>query len=351
MLLIRKTPHKIVVANLDMSKNNETPLLSVRSLRTHFDTDSGVVKAVDGVSFELMRGKTLGIVGESGSGKSVTSLSIIGLIPPAGKIVSGEIKFNGADLTKLDPDGMRKIRGKQIGMVFQDPMSSLNPFLRIGTQIVEVIEQHLDLSRQDARKKAVAMLELVGIPDAAARIDDYPHQFSGGMRQRAMIAMALACSPALLIADEPTTALDVTIQAQILDLIKDLQERMGTSVILVSHDLGVVAGSTDRILVMYAGCVMEYGATDDLFDRPQNPYTRALLRCVPNPENDGEELFQIAGSPPDPGQLPPGCPFAPRCPQVFDKCTQSPPLFETSDNHYSACWLHAGKEQSVTHNI
>src|SRR5579885_872891 len=332
MLLIRKTPHKIVVANLDMSKNNETPLLSVRSLRTHFDTDSGVVKAVDGVSFELMRGKTLGIVGESGSGKSVTSLSIIGLIPPGGKIVSGEIKFNSADLTKLDPEGMRKIRGKQIGMVFQDPMSSLNPFLRIGTQIVEVIEQHLDLSRQDARKKAVAMLELVGIPDAAARIDDYPHQFSGGMRQRAMIAMALACSPALLIADEPTTALDVTIQAQILDLIKDLQERMGTSVILVSHDLGVVAGSTDRILVMYAGCVMEYGATDDLFDRPQNPYTRALLQCVPNPENDGEELFQIAGSPPDPGQLPPGCPFAPRCPQVFDKCTQSPPLFETSDN-------------------
>ena len=321
--------------------NDNNHLLSVRDLRTHFTTERGVIKAVDGVSFNLTKGQTLGIVGESGSGKSVTSLSIIRLVPqPAGQIVSGQIEFKGQDLVKLSADEIRKIRGKQIAMVFQDPMSSLNPFLKIGSQLVEMITLHLKLSPNAARQKAIEMLELVGIPDAATRIDDYPHQFSGGMRQRVMIAMALSCSPELLIADEPTTALDVTIQAQILDLIKELKNRMGTSVILVSHDLGVVAGSTDHILVMYAGTVMEYAPTDALFDNPANPYTKSLLKCVPNPELDTEELFQIPGSPPDLSRLPAGCAFAPRCPDVFEKCTQRPPLFQLNENHHSACWLH-----------
>ena len=324
-----------------MSTNGSKHLLSVRDLRTHFNTDRGVIKAVDGVSFNLNKGQTLGIVGESGSGKSVTSLSIMGLVPrPAGQIVSGAIQFKGQDLVKLNSEEIRKIRGKQIAMVFQDPMSSLNPFLKIGSQLVEVITLHLQLSKSAARQKAIEMLEIVGIPDSSTRIDDYPHQFSGGMRQRVMIAMALSCSPELLIADEPTTALDVTIQAQILDLIKDLKDRTGTSVILVSHDLGVVAGSTDHILVMYAGTVMEYASTDALFESPQNPYTQSLLKCVPNPELDKEELFQIPGSPPDLSRLSGGCAFAPRCPSAFDKCDQRPPLFQINENHYSACWLH-----------
>src|SRR6187399_2298404 len=250
-------------------------LLSVRNLRTHFDTDGGVVKAVDDVSFELEPGKTLGIVGESGSGKSVTNLSIMRLIPsPPGRIVSGEVLFGGKDLLKLPTEEIRKVRGKRIGMIFQDPMSSLNPFMRISRQLMEVTELHMGHSWKQAREHAVNMLQLVGIPDAVARIDSYPHEFSGGMRQRVMIAMALSCKPELLIADEPTTALDVTIQAQILDLIQTLKQETGTSVIMITHDLGVVAGMTDRIIVMYAGKVFEQARTTELFSLPGNPYTK-----------------------------------------------------------------------------
>jgi len=319
-------------------------LLSVRNLRTHFDTDGGIVKAVDDVSFDLAPGKTLGIVGESGSGKSVTNLSVMRLIPaPPGRIVSGEVIFGGKDLLKLSTEEMRHVRGKRIGMIFQDPMSSLNPFMRISRQLMEVTELHMGHSGKQAREHALEMLHLVGIPDARARMDSYPHEFSGGMRQRVMIAMALSCRPELLNADEPTTALDVTIQAQILELIKKIKTEIQTSVILITHDLGVVAGMADSIIVMYAGKVFERAPSFELFEKPGNPYTKGLLMSVPNPRSARGELYQIPGLPPDPANLPPGCPFAPRCEKVQDICRREfPPLVQLTPDHESLC--HFAKE-------
>ena len=322
-----------------MTQSNGS-LLTVNNLRTWFQTEDGVVKAVDGVTFTLEKGETLGIVGESGSGKSVTNLSVMRLIPdPPGKIVEGEIVFDGTDVCALSLDEMRKIRGKRMAMIFQDPMTSLNPFLKISTQLMEVTELHLGHTKQQAYDHAVKMLKTVGIPDAESRADNYPHEFSGGMRQRVMIAMALSCDPELLIADEPTTALDVTIQAQILELIKDLKARMGTSVILITHDLGVVAGMTDKIIVMYAGKIFEQAPTRELFAKPANPYTEGLLRSVPDPAHEqGKELYQIPGLPPDVAHLPPGCPFQERCYRVEDICRREfPPFVQINDNHHSLC--------------
>lgn len=314
-------------------------LLSVKDLRAWFDTEDGVVKAVDGVSFDLQQGETLGIVGESGSGKSVTNLAILRLIPqPPGRIVSGEILFEGEDVLKLNPSELRGLRGRRISMVFQDPMTSLNPFMRISKQLMEITQLHLGHSKAEAREHAIKMLETVGIPDARARVDHYPHEFSGGMRQRVMIAMALSCRPKLLIADEPTTALDVTIQAQILELIKRLKAETGTSVILITHDLGVVAGITDHIIVMYAGKVFEKAPTRELFAKPGNPYTHGLLRCVPDPGAERGALYQIPGLPPDVARLPPGCPFAPRCPRAEEVCRREfPPFVRLSADHSSLC--------------
>jgi oligopeptide transport system ATP-binding protein len=322
-----------------MSIHNGT-ILSVNDLKTYFQTEDGVVKAVDGITFTLEKGETLGIVGESGSGKSVTNLSVMRLIPePPGKIVSGDIIFDGIDVRALSIDDVRKIRGKRIAMIFQDPMTSLNPFLKISTQLMEVTRLHLGHSKRQAREHALKMMKMVGIPDAENRIDNYPHEFSGGMRQRVMIAMALSCDPELLIADEPTTALDVTIQAQILELIKDLKTRMGTSVILITHDLGVVAGMTEKIIVMYAGKVFEQAPTRELFAAPANPYTKGLLKSVPDPAHEqGKELYQIPGLPPDVAHLPPGCPFAERCDRVQDICReQYPPFVQIAEDRYSLC--------------
>ncbi|HZJ42424.1 MAG TPA: ABC transporter ATP-binding protein [Pyrinomonadaceae bacterium] len=321
-----------------MTQKNGT-LLEVNELRTYFNTDDGLVKAVDGISFQLHRGETLGIVGESGSGKSVTNLSILRLIPdPPGKIVSGEVLFNGEDILLLPSDAVRKIRGRRIAMIFQDPMTSLNPFMRISRQLMEMTELHLGHKRAQAYEHAIRMLETVGIPDARMRVDDYPHEFSGGMRQRVMIAMALSCHPELLIADEPTTALDVTIQAQILELIKKLKQDTGTSVILITHDLGVVAGMTDHVIVMYAGKIFEQARTRELFATPGNPYTKGLLRSVPDPTAEQGKLYQIPGLPPDVAHLKPGCPFAPRCERVEEICRQEfPPFVQLNADHFSLC--------------
>src|SRR2546423_9020629 len=314
-------------------------LLSVKDLRVYFEAEDGTVKAVDGINFEVKRGETLGIVGESGSGKTVANLALMKLVPtPPGKIVSGSINFNGADILKLSPAELRDLRGKRIAMIFQDPMTSLNPFMRISKQLMEVTRLHLGHSKGEAREHAIRMLEVVGIPDAEARIESYPHEFSGGMRQRVMIAMALSCQPELLIADEPTTALDVTIQAQILELIKRLKGETGASVILVTHDLGVVAGMTDHIIVMYAGKVFEQAPTGELFERPGNPYTRGLLRSVPDPAAEQGKLYQIPGQPPDLARLPSGCPFAPRCERVQEICRRVfPPFVQLTSEHYSLC--------------
>jgi oligopeptide transport system ATP-binding protein len=336
-----------------MNNNNGT-ILSVNDLKTYFQTEDGVVKAVDGITFELKKGETLGIVGESGSGKSVTNLSVMRLIPePPGKIVSGDIRFNGIDVRSLSIDEVRKIRGKRMAMIFQDPMTSLNPFLRISTQLMEVTQLHLGHTKEQAYSHAIKMLKTVGIPDAENRVDSYPHEFSGGMRQRVMIAMALSCDPELLIADEPTTALDVTIQAQILELIKDLKTRTGTSVILITHDLGVVAGMTEKIIVMYAGKVFEQAPTKELFATPANPYTKGLLKSVPDPAHEqGAELYQIPGLPPDVAHLPPGCPFNERCERAQEICFREfPPFVEINANHRSLC--HFAKEvyaESVAEN-
>jgi oligopeptide transport system ATP-binding protein len=321
-----------------MMPTNET-LLEVKDLRTYFHTDDGTLKAVDGISFVLKRGETLGIVGESGSGKSVTNLSIIKLVPtPPGELVSGEILFDGHDILALPEPAVRKIRGRRIAMIFQDPMTSLNPFLRISRQLMEITELHLGYSKAQAYEHAIKMLETVGIPDARKRVDEYPHQFSGGMRQRVMIAMALSCKPELLIADEPSTALDVTIQAQILELIKKLKEETGTSVILITHDLGVVAGMTDQVIVMYAGKLFEQAPTRELFARPGNPYTKGLLRSVPDPTSEQGTLYQIPGQPPDVVHLPPGCPFAPRCERAEEIChSEFPPLVQLTSDHTSLC--------------
>ena len=322
-----------------MTSNADGNLLEVRNLRTYFETDDGVVKAVDNISFQLTRGETLGIVGESGSGKSVTNLSIIRLVPtPPGKIVSGEVLFNGADLMALSDNAIRKIRGRRIAMIFQDPMTSLNPFMKISRQLMEMTELHLGHTKEQARAHAIRMLETVGIPDARERADSYPHEFSGGMRQRVMIAMALSCEPELLIADEPTTALDVTIQAQILELIKKLKRETGTSVMLITHDLGVVAGMTDHVIVMYAGKIFEQARTTELFALPGNPYTKGLLRSVPDPTDEQGKLYQIPGLPPDVAHLKPGCPFAQRCDYTQDICRREfPPFVQLNSDHYSLC--------------
>ena len=317
------------------------PLLEVRNLETHFKTQDGVVKAVNNVSFHVDRGETLGIVGESGSGKSVTSLSVMRLIPtPPGKIVGGQIMFDGENLLDYTEEEMRTIRGNRIAMIFQDPMTSLNPVLTIGRQITESLELHMKLSQKEARNRAAELLGMVGIPSAAKRLDDYPHQFSGGMRQRVMIAMAISCNPELLIADEPTTALDVTIQAQILELISRLQRELGTAVIVITHDLGVVAGMSDRVMVMYAGRVVEEGPTEVIFGQPRMPYTIGLLRSIPRLDQDVKrKLTPIRGLPPDLIGLPQICSFSPRCDYfVAGKCDQqTPPLREVGDDHRAAC--------------
>ncbi len=322
----------------------EEVILRVKDLRTYFKTDEGTVKAVDGVSFDLRKGETLGIVGESGSGKSVTNLSIINIIPsPPGKIAGGEILFMGGDLLKMSSGQIRSIRGNKISMIFQDPMTSLNPFLRISTQMTETIILHQGLSKESAREKAIDMLKLAGIPAPEKRIDAYPHQFSGGMRQRVMIAMSLSCNPEILIADEPTSALDVTIQAQILDLIKDLTARLGTAVILITHSLGVVAGMCDTLCVMYAGRIVERGATNDVFADPRHPYTQGLIKSVPRLDVvSGNRLSSIRGQPPNVIDLPDCCPFYPRCDKVMDRCRRKYPALSGVDHGRSvACWLYS----------
>jgi oligopeptide transport system ATP-binding protein len=318
-------------------------ILEVRNLRTYFSTDDGIVKAVDGVSFALAKGETLGIVGESGCGKSVTSLSVMRLIPsPPGRIMSGDVLLDGASVLEMDQHALRALRGARISMIFQDPMTCLNPFLRVSTQLVETLRLHQKLRRREAKDKAVEMLRMVGIPKPERRIDDYPHQFSGGMRQRVMIAMALSCNPEILIADEPTTALDVTIQAQILEIIKELSRKLGTAVILITHDLGVVSGMCDRINVMYAGRVVERGVTDVIFADPKHPYTRGLIRSVPRLDRGtGERLFSIPGAPPSLIDMPECCPFHPRCEHAMEACRkQYPPETDFGDGHRVHCWLY-----------
>ena len=318
-------------------------ILRVKDLRTYFNTDEGTVKAVDGVSFDLRKGETLGIVGESGSGKSVTNLSIINMIPsPPGKIAGGEVFFMGEDLLKMSANGIRRIRGNKISMIFQDPMTSLNPFLRISTQMTETIILHQGLDKKAAKGKAIDMLKLAGIAAPEKRIDQYPHQFSGGMRQRVMIAMSLSCKPEILIADEPTSALDVTIQAQILDLMKDLTARLGTAVILVTHSLGVVAGMCDTLCVMYAGRIVERGATDAVFAEPKHPYTQGLIKSVPRLDiASGARLSSIRGQPPNVIDLPDCCPFYPRCDSAMDICKRKyPAVSRFAEGRSVACWLY-----------
>ncbi|PRZ13918.1 oligopeptide transport system ATP-binding protein [Laceyella sediminis] len=317
-------------------------ILEVKDLHVSFKTYKGEVKAVRGVDFHLNKGETIAIVGESGCGKSVTSQTIMRLIPnPPGVIKQGEIIFEGTDLTKASEKQMEKIRGSEISMIFQDPMTSLNPTLTIGTQIMEGLIKHQKLDKKTAREKAIEMLRLVGIPSPESRLDQYPHQFSGGMRQRAMIAIALACQPKVLIADEPTTALDVTIQAQIIDLMKALQEKTGTSIILITHDLGVVADIADRVVVMYAGKVVESGKLEEIFYQPKHPYTWGLLGSMPRLDlSRDQELLPIMGTPPNLLDPPQGCPFAARCQHAMSICTQEmPELDEVSSTHQVACWL------------
>ena len=316
------------------------PLLSVRDLKTHFRTDDGVVKAVDGVSFDLARGETLGIVGESGSGKSVTCLSVLRLLPsPPAFFPSGEISFEGRSIFDLSPTEMENLRGDNIAMIFQDPMTSLNPYLTVERQLTEVLQVHRSMDRRTARGHCIEMLEKVGIPQPNKRIDQYPHEYSGGMRQRVMIAMALLCKPRLLIADEPTTALDVTIQAQILELIDELKDELNMSVILITHDLGVVAGTTDRIAVMYAGRIVEQGRTEEVFEQPKHPYTRGLLASVPRMDKQESMLSAIPGLPPDLSALPQGCPFHPRCDVAHERCSSEyPDKVEFPSGRWSACW-------------
>ena len=315
------------------------PLLAVTDLRTSFYTRNGVYRAVDGVSFSVERGETLGIVGESGSGKSVTCYSIMGLIPqPPGRIESGTANFDGVDLLHCSPAESRAIRGKRVAMIFQDPMTSLNPYLRISDQLIEPLLIHEKTSRAEALRRGLEVLEAVGINDAARRIDLYPHEFSGGMRQRVMIAMALITRPELLIADEPTTALDVTVQAQILELIKKMQRELGMAVIFITHDLGVVSGLCDRVQVMYAGKIVETSDTRTLFYSPRHPYTRALQRSIPALQGKGTELYTIRGMPPDLSKPLPGCPFAPRCEFALEKCVENAvQLLEVAPGHAHAC--------------
>jgi len=324
-------------------------LLAVRDLKTYFFTAAGTVRAVDGVSYDVRAGETVALVGESGCGKSVSALSIMRLVAtPAGRIVGGEIRFRQQDLLALDEEAMRRIRGRDIAMIFQEPMTSLNPVLSIGRQMTEPLEIHLGMPTESARQRAVELLSLVGIPDAAQQLARYPHHFSGGMRQRLMIAMALACNPSLILADEPTTALDVTIQAQILELMKDLCRRLDIAMVLITHNLGVVARYADRVNVMYAGKLVEQGRARDIYARPHHPYTMGLLRSVPRLDEPRQAKLQpIAGQPPDLTHLPSGCAFAPRCRYAIARCqAEVPPLLHVGTEHLAACWVaeHVGSE-------
>lgn len=317
-------------------------LLDVKNLKTQFFTQDGVVHAVNGISYSIGEGETVAIVGESGSGKSVGVMSLIRLIPqPPGKIVDGEVLFDGQDLLQMNEDELRRIRGNRIAMIFQDPMTSLNPVLTIGRQITEAIQLHMGMNRASSRERAVELLELVGIPGAAERLDDYPHQFSGGMRQRVMIAMGLSCNPQLLIADEPTTALDVTIQAQIVDLVNRLKDELGMAVIWITHDLGVVAGMAERVIVMYSGFIVEEASVDQLYEQPRHPYTLGLLRSIPRLDLGRQKrLVPIDGLPPDLLEAPTHCPFAPRCEFAVEKCWQeNPTLDKVAPGHKAACWV------------
>lgn len=328
-------------------------MLQIKNLHVQFSTYGGRVQAVRGVSFDLHKGETLAIVGESGCGKSVTSQSIMRLIPtPPGRITSGSILFKGQDLTKLSEKKMRDIRGADISMIFQDPMTALNPTLRVGEQIAENIMQHENISKEKAKEKAFEMLELVGIPNPKERLKQYPHEFSGGMRQRIVIAMALVCNPEVLIADEPTTALDVTIQAQILELFKDIQQKTDVSIVLITHDLGVVAQVADRVAVMYAGKIVEIGTRRDIFYTPQHPYTKGLLRSVPRLDLYESELVPITGSPPDLFAPPSGCSFAPRCPYVMEVCDRMYPVStKLKESHQVHCWLQDERAQKFVTTI
>jgi oligopeptide/dipeptide ABC transporter ATP-binding protein len=316
------------------------PLLEVEELRTHFFTRRGVIKAVDGVSFTLHAGETLALVGESGSGKSVTCLSLVRLVPePAGRIVGGRVMFEGDDLLRKTAAEMRWVRGKQIAMVLQDPMTSLNPALTIGTQVAEVVRLHQGLRGPSLRERILEALRRLRIPAAEARLGHYPHQLSGGMRQRVSSAIAMSCTPRLLIADEPTTSLDVTIQAQYLELLKEVQAQSGVAIILVTHDFGIVAANADRVAVMYAGQIVEMGSTAQVFDTPSHPYTQALLRCLPSVELKRQQLVEIGGQPPDLAQLPPGCPFAPRCVKRQPICLEAyPPTITIQSGHIAQCY-------------
>lgn len=315
-------------------------LLSVRDLKTSFFTHVGEVKAVRGISFDVNEGEVLGIVGKSGSGKSVTSLSIMGLLQYPGRVVDGEILLNGEDILTYSKDQMRKVRGKEIAMIFQDPMTSLNPVYTIGNQVMEMILEHEKMTKREARARAIEMLKLVGIPAAEKRIDSYPHEFSGGMRQRVMIALALSCNPKLLIADEPTTALDVTIQAQILSLIKSLNKQFGMTTMLITHDLGVVATVCDKVAVMYGGLIMEYGTVDEIFYHPRHPYTMGLLGSIPHVDGgEKRRLIPIDGTPPDLINPPKGCPFSTRCKYCMNVCTQEQPPYFAEDKHRTMCWM------------
>lgn len=317
-------------------------LLEVRDLKTYFFTQEGMVKAVDGISYDLQEGETLGLVGESGCGKSVSALSLMRLIPdPPGKIVNGEVIFEGRDILGMSDEEVRHIRGNKIAMIFQEPMTSLNPVLTIGRQLSEAVELHMHLDKQAARKRSVELLQAVGISDGERRVDDYPHQFSGGMRQRVMIAMGMSCNPKLLLADEPTTALDVTIQAQVLEVVQKLSKDMGTAVIIITHNLGVVARYAHRVNVMYAGRIIERASAAELYANPRHPYTLGLLHSIPRLDQAlKEKLDPIEGLPPDLINLPPGCPFVPRCKFAKPKCSEEyPPLFEVGKDHVAACWV------------
>ncbi len=328
-----------------VGREDMTNILEVKDLKTYFFTDKGTVKAVDGVSYTLKEGQTLGIVGESGCGKSVNAMSILNLIEKPGKIVEGSIKFNGEELVGISQKKMREYRGNDISMIFQEPMTSLNPVFRVGMQISESLVLHQHMTKAEARKKSIDLLNLVGIPRAEKVVDDYPHQLSGGMRQRVMIAMALACDPKILIADEPTTALDVTIQAQILSLMNDLQRETNTSIMLITHDLGVVAQVADHILVMYSGKIVESAPVKELFENPKHPYTQGLLASIPNLEDDRERLSSIEGVVPNPINLPEGCYFAPRCKYAMDRCRrEQPPQYIINEEHTTACFLYDENE-------
>ena len=319
---------------------SNTPLLQVKNLSTSFNVDAGEVRAVNGISFNLDRGRVLGIVGESGSGKSVTAYSIMRILVEPGKITGGEILFNGEDIVKYSKKQMREFRGKRVSIIFQDPMTSLNPTFTIGNQLREAILLHTDRNRAEANARALEMLQLVGVNEPEKRLKQYPHELSGGMRQRVMIAMALACEPDILIADEPTTALDVTIQAQILELMKDLQKKMGMAIIMITHDLGVIADMCDEIIVMYAGRVCERGTVDEIFYNPRHEYTKGLLRSIPTLNGGHDKLIPIAGSPVDLTNLPKGCAFASRCDRCMKIClTEQPEEVRVNDSHIASCWM------------